>query len=136
MDRPHAVISSTAAAAALVVVRPILALADTGTPPTGGDAVVGQSFDPSGPLALALLLAVVLGTVLVALRRPGSRRPLAAIAAIALAGAIALVFIFAGLFSDWSGQHRVSVIPVVIGIGVLVLGISVAAGILRRPRDG
>jgi hypothetical protein len=58
-------------------------------------------------------------------------RPLAALLTVVAAGVIALVLVFVALFSDWSGQHTINPIPLMVGIVVLILGLSVAVRILR-----
>ena len=119
----------------LVEAQLMALLADTtGAPPAGGEAVVGDPFDPSSVVGLGILVVVavvVVVTAIVLIRRPGSRRPVAALLMLLGTGVVALVFVLAALLSDWSGQHRIAPVPLVIGIIIMVLGLFITVRILR-----
>ena len=135
MRIPRRITVSGAAATMLAVTRPLPTKADTGPPPVGADVVVGDPFDPGIVFALGILAVVVVLVAVVTIRRPGSRRPIAATLAVLVSGVVALAFVFAALFSDWSGQHAIYPLPLVVGIVVLILGLYVAVRILRWPSE-
>jgi hypothetical protein len=110
-------------------------MAETGPAPVGTDVVVSDPFDPSGVIALGIAAAVVVLVAVVAIRRPGSRRPIAAVLTALGAGVVALAFVLAALLSDWSGEHRISPIPLVIGIAILIVGLYVAVRVFRGPSE-
>lgn len=125
---------SIAAAALLALSAPLRAKADTGPRPVGGDAVVGGTFDPTSFIAPGLLMGGVALVAWLAIRRPGWRRPMAAMLTVLGAGLVAFVLVVGGLFSDFSGQHRTYPQLVIGGIVVLVLGLVVAVLIARGGR--
>lgn len=135
MKVPRRITASWAAATVLAVARPLRTMADTGPRPVGSDVVVGDPFDPTFVIGLGMLAAVVVLVAVVTIRRPGSRRPIAALLTVLAAGVVALAFVFAGLFSDWSGQHAIYPLPLVVGIVVLILGLYVALRILHWPSE-
>jgi len=135
MKIPRTITASGAAATALAFARPLRTIAETGPAPAGTDVVVSDPFDPSGVIALGILAAVVILVAVVAIRRPGSRRSIAALLTALGAGVVALAFVLAALLSDWSGQHRVSPLPLCIGIVVLVLGLYAAVRVFRGPSE-
>ena len=132
MKVPRRITVSGAAAAVFAVARPLRTMAETGPAPAGTDVVVSDPFDPRFVIGLGMLAAVAVLVVVIAIRRPGSRRPIAALLTVLVSGVVALGFVLAALLSDWSGQHRISPFPLVIGIFVLILGLYVAVRIFRR----
>jgi len=134
MKIPRRVTASAVAATVLAIARPLRAMAETGPAPVGTDVVVGDPFDPTLGIGLGILAAIVILVTVIAIRRPGSRRPIAALLTALVSGVVALAFVLAALFSDWSGQHRISPLPLVIGIAILIVGLAVAVRIFtRRP---
>jgi hypothetical protein len=108
-----------------------------GAPTTLADA----SFDPSvdGPVAttgnvdvLPVVLVIAVGLAFVLLLK--TRGPTAALTVIvALLGLVnGALFIAAGLFGDFSGQHRIFPIPILAGIAILV---ATAIWLWRRRRS-
>ena len=57
-----------------------------------------------------------------------------AIALVAATVGVAAILLLGALFSDWSGQHRVSPIPVAAAIVVLVGGLGLARRIAAGSR--
>ena len=125
---------SMAAAASLALTAPLHAMADTGPRPIGGDAVVGGTFDLTAVIGPGLLMGAVALAAWLAIRRPGWRRPMAAVLTVLGAGLVAFVLVVGGLFSDFSGQHRTYPQLVLGGVVVLVLGLVVAVLIARGGR--
>ena len=135
MKIPRTITASGAAATALAFARPLRAMAETGPAPAGTDVVVSDPFDPRFFIGLGMLVAVAVLVAVVAIRRPRSRRPIAALLMVVISGVVALTFVLAALLSDWSGQHRISPFPLVVGIAVLIVGLYVAVGIFRGSSE-
>ena len=124
--RTLAIAAAVAALAALTV----------GAPPTLADA----SFDPSAQGAivetgsvdvLPVVLAILVGLALVLLlRMRGPRAALSLIVTVAML-AVGGLFIAAGFLGDFSGQHRIFPVPILIGIGLIAM---VAIGVWRSRR--
>lgn len=122
-------VGSIAAALATVQAASAAALAATGTPPAGYEAVADQvNF---GPIGITVATLVILTVVIVAAWRRGWGRLIAAIASLVLSGFGALTVVAVGMFSDWSDAGSNIPVPYVIGaIAVLAAGIFVAGRIL------
>ena len=125
---------SASGAVALAILAPLRALADTGPRPSGGDTGSAGTFEPVSLIGPGLVVAVVALVAIVAIRRPGWRRPMAAFLTVIGASLVALVLVVGGLFSDFSGQHRTYPQLVIAGVVVLVVGLVAAAWIVLRGR--
>jgi len=129
---------SAAAVVVLAVMAPLRAMADTGPRPIGGDAVGGGTFEPVSLIGPGVVVAVVALVTIVAVLRPVWRRPIAALLTVVGAGLVALILVVAGLFSDFSGQHRAYPGLVIGGAVVLIVGLVAATLIIvagRRSRN-
>lgn len=80
------------------------------------------------------MLVIVVGTIVVLIARPGSRRPIAALAVAATSLSFGLVFVLAGLFGDWSGEHRIFWQFLIPGLVILVGGLAGSIRIARGRR--
>jgi hypothetical protein len=90
---------------------------------------------PSGPepwlaFPIAILGLVTLAVVLLILR-PGSRRPIAAIAMLVASAWFGLLGILVGLFSDFSGRHEIAWPWLIGGCLVLAFGLLGSFRVLR-----
>lgn len=135
MKIPRMITVSAAVATAFAFSRPLITMAETGPAPAGAEVVASDPFDPTFGIGLGMLAAVVVLVAVVAIRRPGSRRPIAALLTVLVSAVVALAFVLAALLSDWSGQHRISALPLIIGIVVLILGLYVAVRVFNRRSD-
>jgi hypothetical protein len=125
---------SAAAALVLAVMAPLRAMADTGPRPIGGDTVSGGTFEPASLIGPGVVVAVVALVTIIAIRRPGRRRPIAGLLTVVGSGLVALALVAAGLFSDFSGQHRTYPPLVIGGVVALVVGLILAARIVTGGR--
>ena len=115
-----------------------LAALTIGAPTTLADA----SFDPSvhGAIVesgsvdvLPVVLAILVGLALVLLLRlRGPRAALSLIVTVAML-AVGGLFIAAGFLGDFSGQHRIFPIPILIGIGLIAM-VLISVWRSRRAR--
>ena len=123
-------------AISVMLIAPLAVMADTGPMPEGGIPVV-EPADPGAPIGLfgAALVAVVI--VMVAVRRPAWRRPIASL--ITVAGTLFVTFfvLALGVMSSWTDRGDNIPIPFLIGaIATVAAGLVVAARVLLggRPR--
>lgn len=125
-------IVSAALSPMLAVIWPLRAFAATGPAPElpPGDS----SFDPSTILKLAAVAGVVVAVALVAVLRPTWRRRMAVVGILVGSSLVAFAMVVAGLFSDFSGQHRTYPVLVVAGIAVLIVGLAIAARVAAIAR--
>ena len=118
--------------------QPDLATSSIGAPTTLADA----SFDPSaqGEIietgsvnVLPVVLAILVGLAIVLLLR--TRSPQGALKLIGTLGSLAFggLFIAAGFLGDFSGQHRIFPIPILLGIGLIAM-VAIGAWRGRRAR--
>lgn len=130
---------SASAVPVFAFIGSLRAMADTAPPPVGGEVVVADTFHPTVVIELGVVVAVAVVIARVAMRRPGSRRPIAALLIVIGASVVALTMVFVGLFGDLSGHHTIYPLPVIGGFVVLIGGLGVAARILmggrRSPTD-
>ena len=109
-----------------------LASADTGSFVPLPDEPVRDS--ASSLVVPALLLILAIGALALVSRRPRSRRPIGAVLAVLLL-VFGVLTLLAGLFGDLSGQHRVFIVPVGIGLAAIVVSV-VGFWRLRRAPSG
>ena len=128
LDRRIAV----AAAGGLILAHALAVVVEASASPPPGTPSPAQ-VPAEGWVAFPVaMLVIVVGTIVVLITRPGSRRPIAALAVAATSLWLGLVFVLAGLFGDWSGEHRIFwqfLIPgLVIVVGGLAGSIRIARG--------
>ena len=121
------------AATATALARPLLALADTGPAPAG---VPGPDTFDASPLAPYVGLAILILVAILAVRSPGSRRPIAAVVvAIATAlGAMAAIVIPAFSCFDW-GQKPDMTPWTILAIVIVIVGVALMILIFRIGRS-
>jgi hypothetical protein len=119
-------VANTTATAAAVAARPA-------AEPISFDAVESWVAIPFA------MLAMLVGSIVLLLVRPGWRRPIAALAVAAASLSLGAVLVLAGLFADWSGEHRIGWQFLAPGLAIIVGGLAVSARIARggpRRSDG
>jgi hypothetical protein len=121
------------AATATALAGPLLALADTGPAPAG---VPGPDTFDASPFAPYVGLAILILVAILAVRSPGSRRPIAAVVvAIATAlGATAAIFIPA--FSCFDCGQKPDMTPwAILAIVIAIVGVVLIILIMRIGRS-
>jgi hypothetical protein len=132
-DRHRRVGAGLIVAAAIALSRPLLAIADAvpppGTPPAG-DQVDVSAFAPYVGLAIVILLAIV------AIRWPGSRRPIAAVIVV-IATLLAVMFaaLFPGLSCFDCSEKRDQTPWTILAIGIAIAGVVLMILIIRGGRS-
>jgi hypothetical protein len=113
--------------------RPLLAFADAPGGGGGGTYTPASGFDASQLFGPAALVVVVLVAVL-AIRRPGSRRPIGA--ALTVLGSLLVATIFyVGATFCFDCAPRDTTLPLLAAIGIAIVGAVLAWGVLRSRPD-
>ena len=128
--RGAAIAIGTVAALAASAVGSIVGAQTPSTPPSP-DPIVGGPLDPYlMPITVAVL---ALGALTLAAIRPGARRPIAAMLGLVMLGA-GILFVVAAFLGDLSGQRRLNVGALALGIALIVA--VVVGGIWFRRSGG
>lgn len=124
--RTRATAAALAALAALTIGAPTT-LADASFDPSAQ----GEIIETGSVNVLPVVLAILVGLAIVLLLR--TRSPQGALKLIGTLGLLAFggLFIAAGFLGDFSGQHRIFPIPILLGIGLIAM---VAIGVWRGRR--
>lgn len=124
--RTRATAAALAALAALTIGAPTT-LADASFDPSAQ----GEIIETGSVNVLPVVLAILVGLAIVLLLR--TRSPQGALKLIGTLGSLAFggLFIAAGFLGDFSGQHRIFPIPILLGIGLIAM---VAIGVWRGRR--
>jgi hypothetical protein len=114
--------------------QPLLTLAETpvggggGAYPPAGGFEVSQLF---GPIAVAIVVLVAV----LAIRRPGSRRPIAATLTLLVGFVIAIMLYASVVLSCFDCAPRDTTLPLLAAIGIAIVGAVLAWGVLRSRPD-
>ncbi|HET7472433.1 MAG TPA: hypothetical protein VFJ71_04850 [Candidatus Limnocylindrales bacterium] len=133
-DRWRRAITIAGLTAVSTALWPTAGLASTGSPsPASAAPSPAAGFEPWWLVPIGLAIGV-LATTLLAIVRPSTRRPIGALAVFIAFGLAGAFFVLVGLFSDFSGNHRIAWPPIAVG-GVLIVAGTIAAarvsGVLR-----
>ena len=109
------------------------ARADTGPGAGAGSEALPVPDAGLGWLAPLMLAIAILGVGFAISRLPDPFRRFVTVAAILVAaGLVGGLAILAGLFSDFSGQHRIAWPALILGIAVIATGILRSVRVARR----
>ena len=119
----------------VLLTAPLAVMADTGPMPEGGMPVVDPA-DPGVPVGLIGMALVAAAIVMLVVRRPAWRRPIASLIIVAGTLVVAFFILALGVLSSWTDPGDNIPAPFLIGaIATGAAGLIVAARVLLGGRS-